>query len=388
MKQLLSDTVSSEPFQAFLADLEALQVTPVAEGGLRYARIAARSNPRWWLLPLEDRKAAAVGLDMWQPLSKAAAVAKAAVRGVVRFGPHSLLRPYQLRLSGLPDLEDTFSKQIKHVAWFTGTEGPHRKTALQVMDADGTILGYAKLSRAAHVRPYIRNEARALQFVEKLELTSLDIPQVLALRDDETVTMLVTDSRRSSSQITSTELGPYHLRLLEELRHKTESVGAIDLIEGLARQMSKLEMLSGTEWVRRVMQALSIIRPVADQIPVCFNHGDFTPWNTFFQEGRPYVFDWEYAHPGWPVGFDLVHFLMATISRDQQPESLSMLQDVLAKAHFSGDALTARRALLVSLVCHAVFYLGRLAEASCPLDDWADKSARSAMIDRLLADIT
>lgn len=384
MKRLPTDTVGSDPFLAFLGDLEALGVTPVPDGGLRYARIAARSNARWWLLPIDSRKAAAEGLEMLQPISKAAMIAKAALYGMVRFGPQQLLRRDQIRLSGLPDLTATFNGRAKNVAWFTGTDGPHRKTTLQAMDFDGSILGYAKLSRAAHVRAYIRNEASALQRVAELELTCVDVPRVLSLHDDETLTMLVTDSRKTSLSKTSRQLGPDHLRLLEELRKKTERVGGGGLVEELARQLSMLKPLVGTEWIRRVNRALAVLRPVADQIPVCFTHGDFTPWNTFFQGERLYVFDWEYSNAAWPVGFDLTHFILATTPADAQLDSLQRLQNTLAMGHFTGDRTAAARGLLLSLICHAMFYLVRLAEAGSTLQEWSEGAARGRMIDRLL----
>jgi len=384
MKQVPADTLNAEPFRAFLADMAALGVTLVADGGLRHAVIAARSNAHWWLLPLENRRAAAAGLEMLQPITKAAALAKAVARGLARFGPHGLLGRGHLRLSGLPDLDGAFGEHAAHVACFTGTDGPHRKTALQVMDASGAILGYAKLSRAAHVRPYIRNEAQALRRVAELGLTTADVPKVLSLRDDKALTLLITDSIKSAAHTAPLQPGPDHLRLLEELRTKTEVIGAGETLDVVARQMSALETLAGVEWTGRIARTLARLRPVAGVIPVCLAHGDFTPWNTFVQGGRLYAFDWEYTNATWPVGFDLAHFLLATTLPDRQPDGLQVLQDALASAHFGGDGTAAGRALLLSLVCHAVFYLGRLAEAGRPLPEWTEGPARGAMIDRLL----
>ena len=68
---------SSPPFRAFLADIATLGVTQVGRAGVRYSVIKARSNPRWWLLPQDERRAAAAGLEMLQPITRAAKVAKA-----------------------------------------------------------------------------------------------------------------------------------------------------------------------------------------------------------------------------------------------------------------------------------------------------------------------
>ncbi len=41
--------------------------------------------------------------------------------------------------------------------------------------------------------------------------------------------------------------------------------------------------------------------------------------------------------------------------------------------------------MLLSLTCHALFYLGRLDEAGSTLFDWPEGPARAALIERLLA---
>jgi thiamine kinase-like enzyme len=146
-----------------------------------------------------------------------------------------------------------------------------------------------------------------------------------------------------------------------------------------------LASVGGTDWTKRIASVTALLRPVQDQIPVCLAHGDFTPWNTFLQDGRLYVFDWEYANLAWPVGFDLAHFILATIPPDQQPDSLADLLSKISHEHFSGNKTAAWRSLILSLSCHAVFYLRRLLEAESSMSDWIEGPTRAVMLDRLLA---
>ena len=384
MKPLSDDIMYALPFAAFLNDLGCLGVEPVAQGGQRYAVIAARSNLRWWLLPLDSRPAAAAGLDMLQPATRAAKLAKTAARGLALLGPHALLGCGHLRLSRLPDLDETFDGRATHMSFFTGTDGPHRKTSMQIMDIDGAILGYAKMSRALHLRPYLRNESNVLTRLKELGLTSVDVPTVQVIHDDDEMTLLITDSLKSSSHSVPLHPGIEHLFFLNELCAKTERLGAGDVLDGLERRMVELASVGGTDWTERIASVTALLRPVQDQIPVCLAHGDFTPWNTFLQDGRLYVFDWEYANFAWPVGFDLVHFMLATIPPGQQPQELSRVLERLANAQFDGNERAARQALLLSLACHALLYLGRLAEVQGALMDWGDGPVRAALIDGLL----
>jgi hypothetical protein len=198
------------------------------------------------------------------------------------------------------------------------------------------------------------------------------------------MTLLITDSLKSSSHSVPLHPGIEHLFFLNELRAKTERLGACDVLDGLERRMVELESVGGTEWTERIASVTAHLRPVQDEIPVYLAHGDFTPWNTFLQDGRLYVFDWEYAEPSWPVGYDFVHFMLATIPPGQQPQKLRRVLDNLASAHFDHNQGAARRALLLSLVCHSMFYLGRLAEVQGAMTDWDDGPVRAALIDGLL----
>ncbi len=386
MTHLPDEILKKESFQAFLADIRALGVEQVAVGGQRYAIVSARSNLRWWLIPLEESCAAAAGFEMLQPVTRSASAAKILARCLARFGLYRFLRPHQFRVSGLPDILGAFDGRAAHVAYFTGTDGPHRKTAMQVMDSKGEILGYGKFSRASHVRPYLRHEAKILGQVAGLDLKSANVPSVVVMRDEGNFTFLITDSTKSAAHVTSIVLGAKQIAFLKELRTKTARRGADKPLEKLFQRVKSMDPLIGKDWTERLLRVYYSLYPVVKAIPVCLAHGDFTPWNTFEQGGRLYVFDWEYADVALPVGFDLAHFQLATMSPGLQIESIPALTQALAETHFDGDSRAARRALLLSLACHASFYLNRLGEVHSPLATWTEGPMRAEMIDRLLSE--
>jgi hypothetical protein len=324
---------------------------------------------------------------MLQPVSWMARLAKILAGWVAKFGPRYFLGKGQIRLSGLPNFGDAFAGLEENVACFTGTEGPHRKTALQVLDKDSAILGYAKLSREIHVRHYLRNEARMLCYLSELKIVSADVPALLRLQDDEEVTLLLTDSLKSPSYDVPLEPGPEHIAFLEELRSKSVKKGARATLDWLEGETARLAETAGYAWSARLGRVNEVLRPQVASLQVCLTHGDFTPWNCFKQAGRLYVFDWEYAQDSWPVGFDLAHFYLATVESDAQPDKVPFLLDALARAHFEGGRGQARYALMLSLACHAAFYLGRLYETGQPLHAWPGAAARAEMIDRLLAGV-
>ncbi|MEL7206717.1 MAG: hypothetical protein AAGK32_00535, partial [Actinomycetota bacterium] len=51
------------------------------------------------------------------------------------------------------------------------------------------------------------------------------------------------------------------------------------------------------------------------ELDVGWWHGDCTPWNMLARAGRTYLWDWEFAAPDRPVGFDLLHHRFERLRR-------------------------------------------------------------------------
>ena len=377
------------PFALFLGDMEALGVTPVPAGGVPYAVVAARSNPRWWLLPLDNRRAAAAGLEMLQPVTRAAQLAKLAARGIARLGPAGWLGRGQLRLSGLPDLAGALDGRAAHVACFTGTDGPASQDRAAGDGRDRLDPRLCQAVARAPCPPLAAQRGRDAGPCRRDGSEDRRCPRGAGLarrRGPDAAGDGQPQVPRPCRAAPARRGAPRLPR--RSCARAAAGDGAGPLLDGLERRMGALAGLAGPDWTARLSRACALLRPVADTIPVCLGHGDFTPWNTFLQGGRLYVFDWEYAAENGPVGQDLAHFLLSTTPPATIPDSGAALTRALAEAHFGGDDAPAARALLLSLACHAVFYLGRLDEAGSPLADWPEGPARAALIDRLLAEGT
>lgn len=380
-----NNTFQQLPFKDFLIDLEAINVKKVDSKGLTYQIVSARSNNRWWLLPVSNNNVISSSLNLIQPVTNIARLFKFLTRILVQFNFNPFFYEQKIILSGNPNFGSVFDSKIESIAYFTGTDGPHRKTAIQLMNSHGAIIGYAKLSRNSSIRPYIRNEGKMLHLLEQLEiLDPRDYPKVLKLRDDKEMTILITNSPKNPNMNVPKSLNHFHLNFLDRLVSKTSKMGAGPLINELNIKISNLKSFIGLDWYNRVTISLKRLEPYSETMKVCFVHGDFTPWNSYVLDDRLYAFDWEYAHTAWPVGFDCAHFILATIPQDKQLKSLPNLLNLISKIHFDGDLVDARRAVLLSLLCHATFYINRLAETKSKINDWSDGPIRASMIDYFL----
>lgn len=382
-------SVPLEPFSSFLEDIKALGVHRSNIGGAAFVLICARSNPRWWLTPLDrGGECARAGLDMFQPVTRTARIAKWAMNLCARYAP-AALPGGRLRLEGAPNFLRVFDEVNLCCAYFTGTAGPHRKTAAQIMTGSGDIIGYAKISRDPTIKPYLENEARVLTEVAGLGLASAETPRLLEWsKGDENgdVAWLVTDSLRTPGRSVALRLGAAHYAFLAELAAKTvrPSEGGATLA-ALSCKIETLRPKLESEWIARIEEGVKRLAEVAVSLPVAMAHGDFTPWNSFLTGDRLYVFDWEYAHPAYPLGYDEIHFTLAAGLTEAPTRLLNALETSLAARWYGGDSARAAQAILFSLLLHAGFYLGRAIAAGGSARDWGEAARRAAMIDALLA---
>jgi hypothetical protein len=377
------------PFDAFLEDLACLGVEPAfsdAPDGHTYGCLKARSNARWWLAPLSDRKATLAGLAMFQPTTSKSKAVKAATSGLVSLGLGSTVLRAHLTLSGLPDVLQARSwpQSMTECAYFTGTDGPHRKTAIQIIGAEGKILGYGKLSRNPQIWPYLAQEADILKRLPLLDLQSANTPQLMFNQAQPDHHLLVTDTLRQSNYSTPRNPGLLHHAFLSELATKTGRTDSDGIFTAdMSRLFDRIAPDLNTVWQLRLRRSLEVLRDAAPAT-LCLCHGDFTPSNCFVTGSGLYVFDWEYALPDGPLGYDLAHF---RLSSSGKLETLAPLISELAGNYFHGKNDQARLAVLRYLMRHALFYLERSLLADSTTRTWGERDLRGALLDQLLLHI-
>lgn len=368
---------------AFLADIAGLGVTVASEqeDGLAYGVFGARSNDRYWLLPLAPRAATRAGLGLFQPASRMAQRARGLADIAMRLRIDRLWARWCVRLSGLPEMSVDFGRPVAACAYFTGTAGPHRKTAIQAMASDGSILGYGKVTRNSAITPFIASEAIMLERLAELKLRSAAVPRCLSYRTGEDeVTLLVTDSRKSIDARSPTVLGDAHLAFLRELNTLSGRIGDPVVAQALIDRLTQVADSPVTEaWRARFRAGASALRDRTQTLRTVLTHGDFTPWNVFLDGEGLYVFDWEYAQDAYPLGYDLARFLLSRPSKIAIEAQCSSVLATLADSLFRGDWSLARDHFYFSLLMHAAFYLERAVLDGCSA--WDEDERYGTLID-------
>lgn len=377
---------SSASFREFLDDIACLGVVPSVAGpvGMSFGVFRARSNDRYWLIPLTPRGATQAGLGMLQPVTRFADLAKRAAMLAIGLPIDAFWARQRLNLSDLPAFPLAFPKAVGAVAYFTGTDGPHRKTAIQFMANSGEIMGYAKLTRNRGIARYLSVEAKALDRVGQMKLKSATIPRLLGEGVTGSAAWIVTDSRRGKKTRIQTGLERVHVAFMRELVARTKSS---DHTETLANMLAQSAADADVEWSQRFLCVSAFVARWKDDIETSFVHGDFTPWNCFIDAGGLYVFDWEYSRNAAPVGFDLVHFLLSHPVHMPAPEENLKVLENLSDIHFDGNMERAKRHYLLSLMTHASFYQNRQIQVGAPATAWSNADRYARLIDAILREV-
>lgn len=376
------------PFDDFLQDLNAVGVN-CSTVGERYRVFGARSNSRWWLIPSDHGGSVArASLDMFQPITSRSKFLKFCMLLVTYIFPSFIWGGSRIRFEGQPKLLECFHFSTPVVAYFTGTAGPHRKTAIKVMSSCGDVLGYAKLTRNPLVSKWILNEARVLESISGLDIKAAYVPKVLSVYSNARVSYLVTDGWNGCvSNLSVSDVDILHVNFFQEIISKTKSAAFDRLVIRISSFLGKTNNWLSIKWVERFEKGVKIIQRCGEELPTCLAHGDFTPWNCFSVGDKLYVFDWEYSYDQAPIGYDLIHFLLST-RLDQPAEPLiSMLKAKLVETRIY-DGEYASELILTSLLLHSAFYFDRVFEAGEPCSEWKESVFRSPMIDVLLGDLT
>jgi hypothetical protein len=301
----------------------------IAGSGNDYGLIPNKTNPQW-IIPLTDSTLITSSLALYQPSLKKAKALKGLMIFLARLGLAGVLIRDRLYFQRNDEgIKKIFGSGDLTYAIFTGTEGSHRKVTVQVMDREGTILGYIKVAGDGDIDKLLDNEAEILGDLSRLEIEKGLFPKVLHKGKVKGTSILVLDTLKSTESTFSSVLNAAHVAFLSEVFLKTSEIkvfGESGFAKGLRSRKEASDGMLPLEWEKRCARVIDYLEKTIGGRKMLFGlcHRDFTPWNTFFHEGRLYVFDWEYARKDYPPLLDVFHFIVqdGILVRHLKPEEL------------------------------------------------------------------
>lgn len=194
-----------------------------------------------------------------------------------------------------------------------GTEGPARKTTLQVCDATDSVLGYVKYGETEAAIAGIDNEQKVLS-----SLPDGVAPRLLKYGRVGSGKAIVTSNVEGLAVPATLPFEPDIVAFQTRLQTPVEASPATH--PGLAHLNNEISRA----WVNDL---------ASSDWPVTIQHGDFAPWNLKLVNGNVRAFDWEYGKlDGFPF-LDLAFFSLQTdvkIYRTEPIDAFNRARKILA----------------------------------------------------------
>ena len=299
-----------------------------------YLVLPKAANPRL-LVPLQAPRAAAAALARnHDATSRRSRLVKAALGLGVRLRVAQRLLPDRVEIAvadGLPasgrsavllsdHLRDIFARRDLQVAVILGPPRLNRKPVLQVLSADGEVLGYVKAAWNDLTRSLVRNEAAVLGRLNDSPRNTFVAPRLLHHGPFGDLELIAASPLPNTVRPEQSQVFDPPLPVITEIARlgdvHSAPLAASDYWRGVAQRLEARRTLLPPGTPDPVAAVVDLIerRHGATELRFGTWHGDFTPWNMARLDDGIFVWDWERCGPA-PVGLDLLHFLFQSTTR-------------------------------------------------------------------------
>lgn len=293
---------------------------------VRYLARPSAAEPRL-LIPLEPPRAAAAAMTrlhgdrgLTETLTLTAGRVLARAGQVGRAPGEEVLLP---RFALIDELARRLGEPDLTAAITIGPPRRNRKPVLQLVAPDGRAVGFAKVGWSPLTHRLVADEVRALRAVDGALPTAVVAPAVIAELAWGNTTVAVTSTLRPR----------WGLGRCSPDAHRVAA--AVAAVGGGVRPVADLPLLvAGLDGhLGRTVDLVGLLDRAGDlELRTGWWHGDCTPWNMVARGGRTHVWDWEFAGPDRPVGFDLLHHRFEQLRRRPGVPAADALGALVAEA--------------------------------------------------------
>jgi hypothetical protein len=276
--------------------------------------VIRRQDGRYMFLPPETPKLFSAALQIYVPFRMRGRILKGLVAAVPYVKAEKWL-PMRLVIASKSELplealvtELTGEKRPFFSCLLNG-QAHSSKINLQVMRANGEILGYIKLSLNGTASRYIRHEALVLTGLWAYPQMRPHIPRVLYHGNwEDGYLLFVSALGGKAGPVAFTSPHSEFLQALSTVCPVERAGNA--LVNETANRCEQSSFFMVSDWKEIKEKVLDEARRLLEgQSVACGTvHGDFVPENTLTMNGRLLAFDWEASATDAPIAWDIFHF--------------------------------------------------------------------------------
>ncbi|OGI49401.1 MAG: hypothetical protein A3B81_03930 [Candidatus Muproteobacteria bacterium RIFCSPHIGHO2_02_FULL_65_16] len=198
------------------------------------------------------------------------------------------------------------------LAFSLGTPGAYQKATIQMINAQGQIIAYAKIAVSPRAPEALETERRFLERLRVVPALDDRVPKVLHWAEwEHKPVLLISAGPTKRVGYRFGALQETFLLLLASQTKQEHRWEESPFWKNLCATLNRLKAQIPLQWQQRYEQARDRLmsRLAGYVLPFYVAHRDFAPWNAR-QGGRGlYVFDWEMAKEGYPPLYDFFHYL-------------------------------------------------------------------------------
>jgi glycosyltransferase involved in cell wall biosynthesis/thymidylate kinase len=351
-----------------------------SERAPRWRAFPAAKNVKVWC---SDADTLSTALNLYHPYSRSGRFVKSVAGSLPRAAQRCLFRDR-------PDIQvakrlclftrvirQTLNDDRLEISFSTGTPGRHRKLTAQA-SRGRALVSYVKITEDKSISALLQQEAEMLTWLHGKKFCDAIVPRVMAFDHHHEHTFLfLTSPAKPGRQrrLTADDTDVQFLSVLASLQADKASVAQILEQMGWETYLEHLERrdLNASELLRGAVQPIYSLLG-RDGVRVTPSHGDYAPWHTLeVEDGRLYVFDWEYGTQRAPALSDLFHRVLmpARLILRQQPNRVIDRLLELANDPVLSPVITRAAVSREQLPAYLLMYLlGQLVRGG---DDTADK---------------
>lgn len=279
-----------------------------------------------WLIPLKNSK---THLSLFQPSSLKGKLVVAAFN-IIKHFPFILkkINARSIRLNFLPQfisfIDDLFHIKQCEIGVFCGSPGKHQKLTLLVANKD-SILGYCKLTDNPELLSIFQQEADCLAYLKSKGINN--IPE--SLFDGELpnlkgvyafIQTTIRNGKVTSANYINQSVFSFVTRMFDltkkELDYKDSNFcKSVNTLKSYINLFDKEEQNT----LNRAIEKIELTLGQSSYYSAY--HGDFTPWNSFLQGDKLFVFDFEYFQKYTMPFMDYFHFFTQSSIYNEYLES-------------------------------------------------------------------
>jgi hypothetical protein len=290
---------------------------------MSYAVVPFASRPRF-LAPLASRRIASKSLRAYNSLRpRNVRMARTGLSVLAQIGTFSLPIASRLTVTAPADIPRADIDLAHHLSLELSVDGlvgacgvrppdPNHKPTLQLFDASGGVVGFAKVGWNDATRELVSREAAALEQVDRSSPDHPIVPRVVLTTQWCGQTVVVVEPLPSRIRGISSR-DPVRVREAIVIARRGGSPHEPQSLAG-SRFMARTLLAANSPSVRETVgDRLAAITERfgrlcgATAVEFGWWHGDWVPWNLGTVDGRLVAWDWEHSGPDMPLGSDIAH---------------------------------------------------------------------------------